>query len=159
MGREVRRVPENWKHPKKDGNYQPMYDKSFREVAEEWIKECTLWSKGEHPDQQKYTCSNCPKYFWQWNGNPPDEEYYRPEWNEEERTYIQMYEDCTEGTPISPVMKTPEELARWLADNNASAFGDMTATYEEWLNTIMRGYSVGMIYSLETGLKPGTSIK
>ena len=41
----------------------------------------------------------------------------------EERTHYQMYETCTEGTPISPVMETPENLARWLADNGASAFG------------------------------------
>ncbi|KKM05896.1 hypothetical protein LCGC14_1749460 [marine sediment metagenome] len=142
---------------KDNGNYKLLYDKSFQEAAEEWLKDCILWSKGEHPDQREYKDIST-KYFWQWNGNPPDEEYYRPEWNEEERTHIQMYEDTSEGTPISPVMKTPEKLARWLTDNNASAFGGMTATYEEWLNTIKRGYSVGMIYSPETGLKPGTSI-
>jgi len=47
-----------------------------------------------------------------------------------------MYETCTEGTPISPVMDSLETLARWLADNGASAFGEMTATYEQWLKII-----------------------
>ena len=52
------------------------------------------------------------------------------------RTHYQMYETTSEGTPISPVMETPEALARWLADNGASAFGKMTATYAQWLNMI-----------------------
>ena len=59
--------------------------------------------------------------------------------------WYQMYETTTEGTPISPVMKTPEELARWLADNKASACGSMTATYEEWLQTIERGWAPTMM--------------
>jgi dihydroxy-acid dehydratase len=49
---------------------------------------------------------------------------------------------------------TPEELARWLADNNASAFASMTATYEQWLATCKRGWSPSAI--LENGeLKSG----
>jgi hypothetical protein len=64
-----------------------------------------------------------------------------PEWPESERTHLQMYESTSEGTPISPVMETPEQLARWLADNGASAFGDMTATYEQWLETAKDGWA------------------
>jgi hypothetical protein len=48
----------------------------------------------------------------------------------------QMWETTSEGSPISPVFKTPEELAAWLAANNASTFADRTATYEEWLTMI-----------------------
>ena len=30
MGREIRKVPPNWEHPKKaDGTYHPMYDEYF----------------------------------------------------------------------------------------------------------------------------------
>lgn len=156
MGREVRKVPKNWEHPKdRNGQYQPLYDRDFETVAEEWMKNCLLWAEGKHPDQTKY--DNTPKYFWQWAGNPPDEKYYRPKWTDEERTHIQMYENTSEGTPISPVMETPEELAKWLADNNASAFGGMTATYEQWLATIKRGYAVGMVMDAN-GLRPGVSL-
>jgi hypothetical protein len=49
---------------------------------------------------------------------------------------FQMWETVSEGSPISPVFKTPEELAKWLADNGASAFGSETATYEQWLKMI-----------------------
>ena len=54
-----------------------------------------------------------------------------------------MYETVSEGTPISPVLPSPEALARWLADNDASAFADYTATYEQWLAMIGAGSSMG----------------
>ena len=48
----------------------------------------------------------------------------------------QMWEDVSEGSPISTVHETPEELAKWLADNDASSFGRSTATEEQWLSMI-----------------------
>lgn len=45
----------------------------------------------------------------------------------------QLWETTSEGSPISPPMPTPEELARWLADNGASSFGSNTESYETWL--------------------------
>lgn len=48
---------------------------------------------------------------------------------------FQMWETTSEGSPISPVFETPEELARWRADTGASAFGRSQATYEQWLVT------------------------
>lgn len=68
-----------------------------------------------------------------------------PEWKDGEATMLCMYESTSEGTPISPAFPTPEELARWLTDNNASAFGGMTATYEEWLATCHSGYAPSMV--------------
>ncbi len=54
----------------------------------------------------------------------------------------QMWENVSEGSPISPVFESPEKLAQWLADNNASSFGDMTATYEQWLSMIDVGWAM-----------------
>lgn len=45
----------------------------------------------------------------------------------------QCWETTSEGSPISPVFATAEELARWLADTGASACGSQTATYDQWL--------------------------
>lgn len=53
----------------------------------------------------------------------------------------QMWETTSEGSPISPVFATPEELARWLANTGASAFGSDTATYDQWLKMIGVGHS------------------
>lgn len=66
-----------------------------------------------------------------------------------------MYEDVSEGTPISPAFATPEELARWLTDNNASAYADQTASYEGWLRVANGGLAISMVYSPQTGIVNG----
>jgi hypothetical protein len=70
----------------------------------------------------------------------------------------QMWETVSEGSPISPVCDSPEELARWLADSGASSFGSMTATYEQWLGMIGQGSAVSMMYSPETGIVSGVEV-
>jgi len=65
-----------------------------------------------------------------------------------------MYEDTSEGTPISPAFATPEELARWLVDNNASAFGDSTGSYEVWLRVARGGWAPSMV-ATAAGLTSG----
>jgi len=61
-----------------------------------------------------------------------------------------MYETCSEGTPISPVMETPEQLARWLVDNKASFFGTMTAPYDRWLEICYGAYGVPVFSAPES---------
>ena len=68
----------------------------------------------------------------------------------------QMWEDVSEGSPMSPVCHSPEALARWLTDNGASAFGAMTATYEQWLGTIRAGSAFSFMMS-ERGLESGVA--
>jgi hypothetical protein len=97
-------------------------------------------------------CPNALKCrsFADWDGPEPDPTEYMPDWPESERTHYQMYETCSEGSPISPVMESPEALARWLADNGASSFGSMTATYEQWL-VVCRGNSApSMVMALSS---------
>lgn len=53
----------------------------------------------------------------------------------------QMWETTSEGSPMSPVFATAEELARWLADTGASAFGNMTSTYDEWFAMCLSGWA------------------
>lgn len=65
-----------------------------------------------------------------------------------------MYQTTSEGTPISPVMETPEELAQWLVDNNASAFAKSTASYEAWLRICLGGWAPSMIVD-QDGVKSG----
>jgi hypothetical protein len=142
MGREVRRVPADWKHPRRgDGRYNPLFElgEPFEDLEREWWRNHSLWQAGEHPDQQKYNEARQCESYQDWHGEPPQINDYMPWWPEAEKTHYQMYETCSEGTPISPVMASPEKLARWLADHHASAFGSQTATYEQWLATIKRG--------------------
>jgi hypothetical protein len=83
--------------------------------------------------------------------NRPDPADYMPVFPEGTATGWCMYE-----TPISPVFETPEELARWLADNGASAFGRSTATYEQWLGMIQAGWAPSAVSSggaLQSGVE------
>lgn len=121
MGREVRKVPKDWKHPKRyDGKYEPLLD-GYKAALADFEK--AIEEKG---------LADALDYY----GGCPVSDDYMPDWPEAERTHYMMYEDTSEGTPISPACETPEELAHWLADNEASAFGSETATYEQWLRMI-----------------------
>jgi hypothetical protein len=133
MGREVRMVPADWKHPCHDytNRYIPLDDKPYQEARDQWIEGLKAWDPAE----------NDGKEYWEYEGPPPLKEEHMPDWPREERTHYQMYETCSEGTPISPPMETPEKLARWLADNGASAFGSQTATYEAWLSVCKSGWA------------------
>jgi hypothetical protein len=165
MGREVRRVPADWQHPKiekpnyrrgiMEERYQPMFDRPFAPAMREWIAQWDAWERGERPDYCSEEGAKLP--FWEWSGPPPDPAYYRPDWPEESRTHLMMYEDTSEGTPISPAFATPEELARWLVDNNASAFGSDTATYEQWLAVARGGWAPSAVYTPDTGLISGVA--
>jgi len=78
-----------------------------------------------------------------------------PEWKpgrEEAGIGWQMWQTTSEGSPISPVFATPEELARWLADMGANAGADTTATYEQWLAMTQPGSAPSADVDTDTGL-------
>lgn len=56
----------------------------------------------------------------------------------------QMWSTTSEGSPMSPVFASAEELARWLADSGASKFGSATASYDEWL-AIVKGEKMASV--------------
>ncbi len=137
MGREVRRVAKDWNHPKVDGEYKPLYENYSDDSCE------FLVLADAEGLQEAIDYMGCP-----------DKADYMPEWCDEEKTHLMMYENTTEGTPISPAFEMPEELARWLVDNSASSFGSMTATYEQWLRACKGGYAPSMVLS-SAGLQSG----
>lgn len=177
MGREVRMVPANWEHPKHYNHhrgeevYKPLlaspYSESFRSWREddmpEWLAHYDQWQNGmvwdwgtnsfKPIDWDKFRSEDRTthiKTYEDYAGvcpSSPDPNDHMPDWPDEERTHFMMYEDTSEGTPISPAFATPEELARWLADNEASAFAGETATYDQWLKTIIRGSAVSAVFS------------
>lgn len=161
MGREIRRVPPNWEHPRwtEDdapradlvGEYKSMHNTTYVEAARAWLEECKAWDDGTHADVVEYPDrkERFP-YFWEWGGNPPDPNYYRPEYTEE-ATWWQVYQTVSEGYPVSPPFETPEELAQWLSENGDYWHQDRVArglvlagarpTYEQALRFVMSGWS------------------
>ena len=151
MGREVRRVPADWQHPKQQvpdwrtgrmvERYKPLYPgERYQPAVDEWDEECAKWKAGWRPEYCTGAESRAMTYE-QYSGQRPHRDDYMPNWPAEQRTHLMMYEDTTEGTPISPAFTTPEKLARWLADNNASAFAGEGASYEGWLRVARGGWA------------------
>ena len=139
MGREIRRVPEGWDHPRHEpdttpphthrrlGQYRPLCDRPFAEAMREWIDEWESWERGDRPDY--FNAAEYPDgiEFHEWHGGPPDPEYYRPAWNDEDVTHYQFYETVSEGTPLSPPMPSLEALAEWLTTHECYWGKQMTA--------------------------------
>lgn len=139
MGRECRRVPADWQHPT-DGDKGPIPLHEAHDLGKQiadWYLNQKLWVAGQHPAQLEpdpiWHYARSTRTYTEWHGAPPNPDDYMPDWPESERTHFQMYETTTEGTPMSPVFATPEELAHWLADHDANAFAGQTASYEAWL--------------------------
>tara|TARA_R110000824_G_scaffold205804_5_gene390747 strand:+ start:85 stop:546 length:462 start_codon:yes stop_codon:yes gene_type:complete len=149
MSREVRMVPKGWVHPVYVGGRPiPLFDNYNSEDADDWDEERKLWDSKEHSD----FIEGCE--FSEWAGGRPDKNDYMPIWSVEEKTHLMMYETTSEGCPISPAFETPEELAKWLADNEASAFGGSKGTYEGWLRVAKGGFAPSMIMS-DKGIQSG----
>ena len=131
MGRETRMVPPDWVHPDR----KSLFDGSrLAHDTEEWDENEALWSKGEFPD---YVCAESQKLSYaEWAGDRPDPDDYMPVWTKAEATHIMMYETCSEGSPVSPAFEDPNELARWLANNQASTFANFTTDLAGWEKVI-----------------------
>jgi hypothetical protein len=137
MGREVRRVPATWVHPRDPGgDLVPMYEHFPYNDSEVQEGLAAGWLVNEPPH---YGVPVMP----QW----PHEErtHYMlyatdvpiiPQWPEEDRTHDMM--STTKGTPLSPAMPTPEALAQWLVDRQTRLCADAAASYATWL-AVIRG--------------------
>ena len=156
MGRECRKVPSTWIHPKDSNGLIPLRGSSYAEAKKRWDEGDIKWKEGLRQDWDTKEwiphCEDCT--FSEWDGDSPVESEYMPDWSQDECTHYQMYETCTEGTPISPVFSTPEECARWCANNGASAFGSQIADYDFWLKIAKGGGSSGLICGPGIPLQP-----
>jgi hypothetical protein len=138
MGREARRVPPGWVFPEGKNLFDGV---DFNEKLRLWHENNDKWNRGEYPEYATDKCKTMT--YEEWDGGPPDPKYHMPIWTREEATHWQMYENTTEGTPISPVFADPMSMCVWLAENNASAFADATRTAEEWMMIVKdRGKSL-----------------
>lgn len=135
MGRELRKVPANWEHPKDEsGNYIPMFNVYYGDVLKEWLDNNERWANGTHLDlindpvlKEKYP------FYSMWEAFPDPKSYHTKKYTEDELTHIQLYETTSEGTPISPVFPKEEfdKLCEYAA-NHVTTFAHFTATKNEW---------------------------
>lgn len=145
MGRQLRLVAKNWKHPKdKNGNYIPLLDGDFKSILADYKEGERQWNNGfrksdTYPDFEWIKIEDKYKNFTyeQWTDKCPVIEDYMPQWSEKEKTHIQLYENTTEGTPISPVFKASdvEKLAEYMS-KNCTTFADYKQSKKDWLEII-----------------------
>lgn len=142
MGREIRRVPPHWEHPKEEYHgkmvYKPMFDRSYQEAIAEWTENHNLWLEGNHPDQQDadYDTSEY-RYYAEYDGDPPSVDTYRPHWDEAKATWYQIYETVSEGTPVTPPFETQDELVNYLTTHGT--FWDDQPWSSKAANNFVRG--------------------
>ena len=128
MGREIRRVPEGWEHPKDaNGHYQPLYDATYLARLKNIVRhELPYYLRHPRHLRELFECL-------------PDRAYCRPGWRKGEATHYQIYENVSDGTPVSPVFATLGNLRTWLIDEGYS--------YKAIENFVKYGYALSMVMS------------
>lgn len=108
MGRELKRVPLDFDWPLNKIWYGYLYH-----LCSEDCSGCKHYAKLK---QLKIKSYGCPDF----NNDPPKGVGY------------QLWETTSEGSPISPVFKTIEELAKY-CETECTIFGSDKLSYESWL--------------------------
>lgn len=144
MSREIRRVPLDWIHPSdEDGKHLPMFDQDYESARDEWLIALQSWLDGTHEDLTDDPTRKDRMDYWEWDGGPPDRDYYRPKFEADPIGY-QVYEDVSEGTPTSPVFETLEEMKTWLLNEGYSEHAtDMF---------IESGWAPSMVFTSDRGM-------
>ena len=152
MGREIRRVPEDWQHPKDEsGHYLALYDSDYESELADYQRRC--WDFENDVDGQRTKAAKAGCYTLKdWDGGPPDPEYHRQTWDDEP-THYQIYETVTEGTPTSPVFASLDEMFNWLIAEGYSGHAAGKFVKDGWAPSMIfepsKGVSGVGIHSLD----------
>lgn len=157
MGREIRKVPPNYVHPKYENPYrgledQPMYDETFAEAVAAWKAGFAAWEAGER------SAFATDEEYWEWEGMPPEDRSMYRTYTTEEATWYQVWQTVSEGTPVSPPFATLEALADYLAKNGDfwdQSRGDGGWGHDAANRFCKSGSAASFVYSPETGLIAG----
>ncbi len=122
MGREIRRVPSWWEHPRDErGEYIPLFDRSYYEAVRDYEYAVGLWQEGRHPAQSEWPEQTEGVSYDEWESGPPDLRFYRQEsWTEDDASMFVLYETVSEGTPLSPKYESLSGLLQWMLRNGYS---------------------------------------
>lgn len=136
MGREIRRVPPDWEHPKDDDdNYIPLFDIDYQSAAEEWIKKLNEF-EAMTPDEKKKEYGGY-QYYWEYDYPPEIDCHRKRRFNDGEATAYQIYETVSDGTPISPVFPNVDDMRTWLISQGYSEKATDKFIEYEWAPSAM----------------------
>ena len=143
MGRELRRVPMDFNYPLHQTWYGHFIDFINTCVYENGEKKYCEWCKATAKIKGvPFTNFGCPDW---------DEYLSEPVKRLKELLAppkgqgYQLWETTSEGSPISPVFVTLDELCEW-CEKNATVFANIHATKEEWKAMLTRFENGTVIY-------------
>lgn len=121
MGREIRRVPVDWEHPRDHrGHHIPLRDHELI-IASHAPMDVAQWRSVRSKSFDEYKAlyqAEYPEDYEEIYGGDrpmtPDE--FMPFWSDDEATGWCMYETVSEGTPVTPVFPDPESLHAHLVE-------------------------------------------
>lgn len=138
MSREVRPVALDWEHPLAGGTYSdgspryvPLHSREDLRFRLEW--------NAEHPDDEDAQ-------------EPVDLSEYMPEIPEGTPCGWQLYETVSEGSPLSPVFATKDELAAWMS---GPAAGRERVSPDVAAKFVAEGWAPSFVSSPQTGFVSG----
>jgi hypothetical protein len=144
-GRVVRLVPKNFEHPKDGrGRFIPLFNGlDYERKRRSWLEQNQKWDKDPSIDSKDWEYKwvrkqgDEPLLFSEWGGDIPRVEDYTSVRGTDNPSWFMMYEECSEGTPLSPAFETVDELAQYLAEQNTSIFGNWCSNSKaEWVEII-----------------------
>ncbi|BDD79640.1 hypothetical protein [Burkholderia phage FLC9] len=128
-----RRVAPDWVHPTYqvygEDHYRPLRDgtKLIAEQAQ-WDRWQELWNAGLVEDDSEIVAlsqSHKAKGIVLYYGARPEASRYTPAWTPEQATGWQVYEEVTEGTPITKVYPDLNTMAREIAEECGHSYEAM----------------------------------
>lgn len=153
-----RRVAPDWEHPKHErwGRvvWKPLED-GTRLLADqaEWDLWLEKWNEGLVSDGSNGRWKPIPDDCFVagmevYYGKRPDPADYSPAWTPEQATAWQVYEEVSEGTPISKVYPDLDTMAREIAQEYGHSFEAMR---NKILATLEFGYWYIPVSAFEVG--------
>jgi hypothetical protein len=147
-----RRVAPEWEHPKDEqGRYIPLRDGMLLNAQQkQWDEYKTRWAQGEVHQLMGVGPDGREIYDWapkeaheldmsleHYYGDRPSIVDYGPAWPSGYATAWQVYEEVTEGTPISKVFPDLDTMAREIAQTHGHTYEAMR---KKILATLQHGW-------------------
>lgn len=153
LSRSVRRVPLDWQHPKDGERFRPLLAGPYAEEAAQWDADKAKFDRHEFEDwmgdESRDAALAGTLSYEEYDGPRPAEEDYMPTFTDWPPIGIQMYEEVSEGTPISPVYEDTPEGRQAMAEYLAQPRGHITdgMTVADWLAVINGGLGLKNIHT------------
>lgn len=144
MGREIKRVDKDFDWYEKTKDKSTDYPKTWKGYLLDDNLLCFLCD-GTGKNIKGGRCSLC-------YGERKIAPRVEPSWG----YAYQIWENVSEGSPVSPAFEKPEELAKWMVENDTSI--TKGTSYEAWLKMIKEEGSSPSMVTNSKGLVSGMDL-